>query len=75
MDIESMGNVKAIKSFFEQGVGRTLTMAEMKALSTQDRHDLGELCRDELRFQEACLNPYRPAFLRASTQRDALTRS
>lgn len=53
MDIESMGNVKAIKSFFESDGGRTVTMAEMKALSTEDRVELGALCRDELRAQDA----------------------
>ena len=53
MDIENMGNVKAIKFFFEQDGGRTVTMAEMKALSTEDRVELGALCRDELRGQEA----------------------
>lgn len=53
MDTEKMGNVKAIKIYFEQGGGRTVTMAEMKALSTEERVELGALCRDELRGQEA----------------------
>ena len=50
---KAIGNVKAIKKFFESDGGRTVKMAEMKALSTEDRVELGALCREALLSQEA----------------------
>lgn len=44
-----MSNVSAIKRFFELDGGRQVTMAEMKALTKEDREELGELARIELK--------------------------
>ena len=44
-----MTSVVAIKKFFEEGKhGRKVTMQEMKALSTEDRTELGKLACIEL---------------------------
>jgi hypothetical protein len=40
-------NVTLIKKFFELG-GRKVEMAEMKALSADDREELGKLAREAL---------------------------
>jgi len=42
-----ISNVTLIKKFFELG-GRKVEMAEMKALSADDREELGKLARVEL---------------------------
>lgn len=42
-----MSNVTAIKKFFEEG-GRKVEMGEMKALTIEDREELGKLCIAEL---------------------------
>jgi len=41
-------NAKAIKLFFEREGGAKVTMAEMKALSTEEREELGTLALAEL---------------------------
>lgn len=47
--MEVMGNVTAIKKFFEsQPHGRQVTMQEMKDLSHEERNVLGDACRKEL---------------------------
>jgi hypothetical protein len=45
-------NVKHIKMFFELNGGRKVEMAEMKALSTEERAELGQLCAEALRKLE-----------------------
>jgi len=46
---EIMSNVKAIKLFFESGEnGRRFTMEEMKALTIEDRVELGAACAKAL---------------------------
>ena len=45
-----ISNVTAIKKFFENG-GRKVEMAEMKALTIEDREELGKLCIEELKKQ------------------------
>ena len=42
-----VSNVTLIKKFFEMG-GRKVEMAEMKALSIDDRNELGKLAAEEL---------------------------
>lgn len=42
-----VSNVTAIKKFFEDG-GRKVEMGEMKALTAEDREELGKLCIAEL---------------------------
>jgi hypothetical protein len=42
-----VSNVTLIKKFFEQG-GRKVEMAEMKALTAEDREELGRLAREAL---------------------------
>ena len=47
--LTSTSNVTAIKKFFESGVhGRQVTMQEMKALTAEERDELGTLCRAAL---------------------------
>lgn len=46
--METMSNVTAIKAFFEANNGRKVSMEEMKALSIEERQELGDLCRAEL---------------------------
>jgi len=49
VQMEEMGNVTAIKTFFEKGLrGRKVEMSEFKALTKEEREELGQLCRDEL---------------------------
>lgn len=43
-----LANVTAIKKFFELDGGRKVGMDEMKALSTEDRAELGRLATVEL---------------------------
>jgi hypothetical protein len=44
-----MTSVKAIKTYFESGPhGRKVTMDELRALSADDRHELGRLACVEL---------------------------
>lgn len=42
-----ISNVTAIKKFFEEN-GRKVDMSEMKALTIEDREELGKLCIAEL---------------------------
>lgn len=46
--METITNVKAIKEFFEANDGRKVTMAEMRELSSEERHELGRLCAEAL---------------------------
>lgn len=46
---QPIANVTAIKRFFELDGGRKVSMDEMKALSTEDRAELGKLCLEELK--------------------------
>jgi len=43
-----VSNVTLIKKFFELG-GRKVEMSEMKALSIDDRNELGKLAQEELK--------------------------
>lgn len=43
-----MTNVAAIRAFFEANGGRKVTMDEVKALSAEDRQELGDLARAAL---------------------------
>lgn len=46
---EKMSNVAAIRKYFEQEPnGRKVEMSELKALSMEDREELGTLARKEL---------------------------
>jgi hypothetical protein len=46
---QSFNNIKAIKTFFEADPnGRKVTMEEMKALSPDERAELGKMCNDAL---------------------------
>jgi hypothetical protein len=52
MEDESKRNLSAIKTFFESGPrGRKLEMPELKALTHEDREELGAACRQELRWE------------------------
>ena len=46
--MEQLTNVAAIKAVFEADGGRKVTMDEMKALSIEDRQELGDMCRAAL---------------------------
>ena len=39
-----MTPIKAIRTYFEQDGGRQVTTAEIKALTTEERRELGVLC-------------------------------
>lgn len=41
-------NVAAIKIFFDKDNGRKVTMEELKALSIDERAELGKLCAEKL---------------------------
>lgn len=41
-------NVTAIKKFFELNGGRKISMDELKALSIDERNELGKLCAEAL---------------------------
>ncbi len=46
--VEKMNNVEAIKTFFERNGGKKITMADLKALSSEDRAELATLAKAEL---------------------------
>jgi hypothetical protein len=46
-----VSNVTLIKKFFEMG-GRKVEMAEMKALTIEDREELGKMAREVLEKME-----------------------
>lgn len=46
--METMTNMKAIRTFFEADGGRKLTMDELKALPKEDRAELGALAAEKL---------------------------
>lgn len=46
--MDQMTNVKAIREFFERDGGRKVSMDEFRALSTEDRKELGSLCAQQL---------------------------
>ena len=39
----AVNNIEAIRNFFESNGGRKVTMAELKALSVEERSELGAL--------------------------------
>ena len=43
-----MTNIKAIKTFFEADGGKKIEMAECKALSKEERNELGAMCCEAL---------------------------
>lgn len=45
---ESMSRIAAIRKYFERDGGRKLSMDELRMLTTQDRHELGQLAAREL---------------------------
>ena len=46
---EKLSNIKAIREFFSEGnAGRDVTTQEFKNLTSADREELGELCREAL---------------------------
>lgn len=48
-DEENRGNLTAIKKFFEEGPsGRKVETAELKALTQEERVELGKMCKKEL---------------------------
>lgn len=50
MPKEKMLNVVTIRKYFSEGKnGRKVEMAELKELSLEDREELGELARKELK--------------------------
>jgi len=47
---EKLSNIKAIREFFSEGnSGREVTIQEFKDLTSQDREELGDLCRQALK--------------------------
>ena len=52
MTDDSKSNVKAIKMFFESGPrGRKVEMPELKALTQEEREELGAECRRTLGWE------------------------
>lgn len=51
-----MNNLQAIRAFFESDGGRKITMDEMKALSMEDKKELGALCAEKLGVTIKTLN-------------------
>jgi hypothetical protein len=52
MTDESKSNLTAIKTYFESGPrGRKVEMPELKALTQEDREELGVACRQELGWE------------------------
>ena len=43
-----VSNIVAIRNFFESNGGRKVTMDELKALSTDERSELGLLCAEAM---------------------------
>jgi len=48
--MEEMGRIEVIKTFFEKDGGRKVQMAELKALSQDEREELASLAAKELGF-------------------------
>jgi len=49
MPEERLGNIPAIKKYFESGEhGHKVEMDELKALTSDERAELGEMCREAL---------------------------
>jgi hypothetical protein len=46
--MKKMTRIKAIKTFFEAGGGRKVSMQEMKKLTDEDKGELGKLACNEL---------------------------
>lgn len=46
--MEQMTRISAIRAFFEADGGRKVTMDEFKALSGDDRKELGEMAAEKL---------------------------
>ncbi len=52
MEEENRSNLTAIRAFFEAGPkGRKVEMPELKALTPEDREELGAACRKELDWE------------------------
>ena len=52
MEQESKSNLTAIRTFFEcEPRGRKIEMTELKALTPEDREELGTACRRELGWE------------------------
>ena len=52
MEEESKSNLTAIRTFFESGPrGRKVEMPELKALTPEDREELGAACKKELGWE------------------------
>ena len=52
MEEESKSNVTAIRTFFEsEPRGRKVEMPELKALTQEDREELGAACKKELGWE------------------------
>ena len=43
-----VSNIVAIRNFFESNGGRKVTMEELKALSTEERSEIGLLCAEAM---------------------------
>lgn len=46
--VEAMTNTQAIRTFFETGEGRKVTLDEFKSISNTERAELAALCAVEL---------------------------
>jgi hypothetical protein len=52
MTDESKGNAKAIKTYFESGPSdRKIEMSELKALTQEEREELGTACKKALGWE------------------------
>ena len=48
-----MTDIKAIMTYFKSDI-KPIDLQEMKALSPEDRKELGQLCREELELGQLC---------------------
>jgi hypothetical protein len=48
MQTSTTNNVSAIKKFFELDGGRKISMDELKAMSIEERHEIGQMAGREL---------------------------
>ena len=46
--MEQMTSVRAIRAFFEKDGGRRMALAELQALTLEERQELAALCAKEL---------------------------
>jgi hypothetical protein len=45
---QELSNIKAIRKVFDSPPGPPVTMRELKDLTTDDRQELGDMCREVL---------------------------